>query len=266
MNVKPNIEILKEPKGFIKGIELIITIFAFATAAGFIGRFAFTVQCLVKPTDKAVQSRPVHGDFNYPFGGVTIKAYVSEDKLCKNETKVVAEEFTADVNYKSDAQYFVFTGVVSMLFVLVATAYYVFFEDRAKDATSPDVGLFSFPVVDFLVTVVLVIFWFTSSIAWAAGLSGLKKATNQDSVFNNYAACTADYKAITKCDAFEGATYGSATVSVVFGFLNFFVWGGNLWFLFKETPWHSPRSSGVKGGPVPSQEPPIQDTPSASAI
>lgn len=68
---------------------------------------------------------------------------------------------------------------------------------------------------DFLVTVVLVIFWFTSSIAWAAGLSGLKKATNQDSVFNNYAACTADYKAITKCDAFEGATYGSATVSVV---------------------------------------------------
>ena len=52
----------------------------------------------------------------------------------------------------------------------------------------------------------------------------------------------------------------------VFGFLNFFVWGGNLWFLFKETPWHSPRS-GTRGGneSVP-QEPPIQDIPPASAI
>ena len=125
----------------------IITIFAFATAAGFIGRFTFTVLCQVKPSDKAVQSRSVHGDFNYPFDGVTIKAYVSDKKLCANETKELTEKLTSDINYKSDAQYFVFTGVVSMLFVLVATAYYVFFEDRAKDATSPDVGLFSFPVV-----------------------------------------------------------------------------------------------------------------------
>ena len=51
------------------------------------------------------------------------------------------------VDYRSDAQYFVFTGVTSMLFVLVATGYYVFFEDRARDATSTDVGLLSFPVV-----------------------------------------------------------------------------------------------------------------------
>jgi len=37
--------------------------------------------------------------------------------------------------------------VVSMLFVLVALVYYVLFEDREKEATSTDVGLFSFPVV-----------------------------------------------------------------------------------------------------------------------
>ena len=51
----------------------------------------------------------------------------------------------------------------------------------------------------------------------------------------------------------------------VFGFLNFFVWGGNLWFLFKETPWHSPKRSGVKGAEIP-QEAPHQDTPPASSI
>ncbi|KAG2468695.1 SYPL1 protein, partial [Polypterus senegalus] len=27
---------------------------------------------------------------------------------------------------------------------------------------------------------------------------------------------------------------------VIFGFLNLILWGGNCWFLYKETPWHKP--------------------------
>ena len=61
----------------------------------------------------------------------------------------------------------------------------------------------------------LVIFWFTSSIAWASGLSGLKKATSADSIFKAYQPCHNDYKYATGCDSFDGATYGAATVAVV---------------------------------------------------
>lgn len=250
LNEKPNIEILKEPKGFIKGIELIITIFAFSLVAGFIGRFAFDVKCKGNPA-----SFNVHGDFPYPFDDVKIYA---TSPNCQNMSTKELNSLSEKVDYQSDAQYFVFTGVTSMLFVLVATGYYVFFEDRARDATSTDVGLLSFPVVDFVFTILLVVFWFTSSIAWAAAVSGLRNATNQESVFKNYVACTTN-----PCESFEGASYGAPVVAVLLGFLNVFVWGGNLWFLFKETPWHSPRSSGVKGGEIPQQDPPHQDTPSA---
>ena len=59
------------------------------------------------------------------------------------------------------------------------------------------------------------IFWFTSSIAWASGLSGLKTATNADSVFKQYPSCSAAAARITKCDLFDGATYGGVTVAVV---------------------------------------------------
>jgi len=216
--------------------------------AGFIGRFAFDVKCKGSPAFN------VHGDFPYPFDDVTI--YTTTP--CENMTTTGLKNLSEKVDYRSDAQYFVFTGVTSMLFVLVATGYYVFFEDRARDATSTDVGLLSFPVVDFVFTILLVVFWFTSSIAWAAAVSGLRNATNQESVFKNYVACT-----INQCVSFEGASYGAPVVAVLLGFLNVFVWGGNLWFLFKETPWHSPRSSGVKGGEIPQQDPPHQDTPSA---
>lgn len=113
--------------------------------AGFVGNFQFKVNCVVKPQDPA--SRPVEGKFYYPFKGITMYSVPDGEKNCANETDTFAKQDTLDMNYMSEAQYFVFTGVVSMLFVLVALVYYVMFEDRAKEATSTDVGLFSFPVV-----------------------------------------------------------------------------------------------------------------------
>ena len=111
---------------------------------GFVGNFQFNVNCNVRLAKSDIASYPVKGKFYYPFKGITVYTVPDGQPICANETKASAE---LDMNYKSEAQYFVFTGVVSMLFVLVALVYYVMFEDRAKDATSTDVGLFSFPVV-----------------------------------------------------------------------------------------------------------------------
>ncbi|XP_012657130.1 synaptophysin-like protein 2 isoform X3 [Otolemur garnettii] len=39
---------------------------------------------------------------------------------------------------------------------------------------------------------------------------------------------------------------------VLFGFINFFLWAGNCWFVFKETPWHGQgqdQSQGPSQGP-----------------
>ena len=112
--------------------------------AGFIGRFAFHVNC-----KGSSNSFNVHGVFSYPFDDVRIQ-FTTFTTPCENVTSKELNQLnklSEKVDYQSDAQYFVFTGVTSMLFVLVATGYYVFFEDRARDATSTDVGLLSFPVV-----------------------------------------------------------------------------------------------------------------------
>ena len=37
----------------------------------------------------------------------------------------------------------------------------------------------------------------------------------------------------------------------LFGFINFFLWAGNCWFVFKETPWHGQAQA---QGQAPSQE------------
>lgn len=38
----------------------------------------------------------------------------------------------------------------------------------------------------------------------------------------------------------------------LFGFINFFLWAGNCWFVFKETPWHGQGQDQDQGqGPSP---------------
>ena len=54
------------------------------------------------------------------------------------------------------------------------------------------------------------VFWFTSSIAWAAAVAGLRNATDWESVFKNYIPCK-----IYQCESFEGASYGAPVVAVV---------------------------------------------------
>ena len=118
----------------------VITIFAFATVAGALGHLEFLVNC----SGGNPRTRQVNADFSYPFK--SMRVYASTKTPCTNETGIATKE-TLPLGYKSEAEYFVFTGVVSMIFVLVAATYYLFFEDRAKDATATDIGLLSFPVV-----------------------------------------------------------------------------------------------------------------------
>ncbi|XP_031566347.1 synaptophysin-like [Actinia tenebrosa] len=251
-NKNPNINILKEPRGFIKIIEVAIAIFAFSTTVGYHGHFDFSISC-----NKTVA---VHtgADFSYSFNEISY--YFSDNiklPVCKNVSSLDVR--TLPLNYKSESEYFVFVGVTCFLYAIGATLYYMFVENQDHDAASTDIGICNFVIVDFVITVVYVIFWFTASIAWAAGLDGLKDATSSGKTSLQYPACRS-----YNCNPSTGSTYGALNVSVVLGFLNFLVWCFNIWFLFKETPWHSPRNPTN----IPGNDPDAvtQETPPASSI
>uniref|UniRef100_A0A8C7E6H5 Pantophysin n=1 Tax=Naja naja TaxID=35670 RepID=A0A8C7E6H5_NAJNA len=44
---------------------------------------------------------------------------------------------------------------------------------------------------------------------------------------------------------------GSLNVSVVFGLVNMILWGGNAWFVYKESSLHKPDSNSPKSGFYP---------------
>ncbi|XP_028398147.1 synaptophysin-like [Dendronephthya gigantea] len=241
MNRNVNCAVFKEPRAFIKILEIGVAIFAFSTTAGYYSEYI--VNSKLTPGGKCANQTynetlfKVEGKFQYPFDDDMI--YISYLHVIKNCTDFNKDKVHLDVatKHKSEAQFFVFTGVLSFLYCLLACIYYAAFENHAENMYSTDVGRCSWVVVDFLVSVVITIFWFAGSVAWAAGLPGLKDDTDPKTYTDHFPLCKGSFTCTTEREP----NYATLKVSVILGFLNLFVWLGNLWFLFKETPWHNPR-------------------------
>ena len=71
--------------------------------------------------------------------------------------------------------------------------------------------MFSTPLQDFLISVLITIFWFAGSAAWAAGLPGLKDDTDPDTYIGKSALC----KGILTCSVDKEPNYATIKVSIV---------------------------------------------------
>jgi len=80
----------------------------------------------------------------------------------------------------------------------------------------------------------LALFWLAGSSAWSNGTSALKDSTDpvmlQKICIENKQACT-----------FQTESFSKLNISLLIGFLNFFLWASGLWFLYKETVWFQGR-------------------------
>lgn len=100
----------------------------------------------------------------------------------------------------SDSQFFVATGVLSMLYCLFIIAVYGFIDQMYKD--KPE-----FPMADFILTTLLAIFWLSGSAAWSNGTSALKSMTDIDLAVH----CSDAYKNCT----YLRSSFSSLNISLV---------------------------------------------------
>ncbi|KAJ9583410.1 hypothetical protein L9F63_022245, partial [Diploptera punctata] len=190
----------------------IFSICAFATTTGFSSYVELLVNCNAHPTFRL--------EYSYPF---RLDHVPSQSASMCNRT----DDIHLIGDFSSDAQFFVATGVLSFLYCIVITVVYVMF-----DAMYQSNGLL--PLADFFLTVTLAVFWLSGSAAWANGLNGLKGTTHNiihTSQCSNF------------CYRMNMGSVTELTISVILGFLNFFLWASDLWFLYKETPWFKLKQS-----------------------
>nr|XP_056712166.1 synaptophysin [Euleptes europaea] len=212
--------VFKEPLGFVKLLQWIFSIFAFATCGSYSGEFRLSVEC----ANKSESDLSIDVEFSYPF---RLHQVYFDAPACKGHE---TEKVFLVGDYSSSAEFFVTIAVFAFLYSLAAMVVYIFMQDKYRENNKG-------PMIDFVVTAVFTFMWLVSSCAWAKGLSDVKMATDPDVVIEGMKVC--EEKANTCKEIREPVTSGLNT-SVVFGFLNLVLWLGNLWFVFKETGWTTP--------------------------
>lgn len=206
---------LKVPLGFIKALQWFFSIFAFSTCGSYSGMFRMAVEC----KNRTESDLSIQVDFEYPF---RLHQVYFDAPTCQDQN---SERLFLVGDYSSSAEFFVTVGVFAFLYSTAALGVYVFFYDKYKENNKG-------PLIDLGVTAVFSFMWLVSSAAWAKGLSDVKTATDPDRVTTLISACGAD-GAI--CREVHDPVMSGLNTSVAFGFINLILWGGNLWFVFKET-------------------------------
>ncbi|XP_013785623.1 synaptophysin-like [Limulus polyphemus] len=212
-----NLQILKQPLGFLRAIQFIMSIFAFATTSGFSTHTSFKIDC-GNETFKQVDL-----NFGYSFKLSHIPITVED---CKGNVSIVKLPW----DFSSSAEFFVATGVLAFLFTLLALVIYIF-------CSSYYINNQLVPICDLATSVVLSVLWLSAASAWAHGVNYVKYYANPENVYEFVNACSGD-----KCETTYTGNYASLNVSLIFGFGNFLLWASSLWFVYKETKFHQEPS------------------------
>ncbi|XP_004571490.1 synaptophysin-like protein 2a isoform X2 [Maylandia zebra] len=212
---------LKEPLGFIRVLEWVFSIFAFATIGGYTGTTHLTVSC---PDG----DQPVEAFFAYPFR-LAMKPYCLPPSCNGSCTETYLQG-----DFSSSAQFFVCVGVFAFLYCTATLIVYLGYRSVYLQTSRG-------PVIDLLLTAAFAFLWLVSSSAWGKGLTDVKYATDPNRLV----------QLCTSCKAGEFPSMGRLNASVIFGFLNLILWAGNCWFIYKETPFHkvpAPPTTMQEGG------------------
>jgi len=196
------VQSLTEPRGIIRILQFIFSIVAFATTTGF--SVTLDGNCNSNPISKP------HSVYEYPF-------IINDNDICDKRQIIL--------NVSSDCQFFVATGVLSFLYCILIIFVYV-----AKDELYQSRKML--PKADFIITLILAVFWLSGSAAWSNGTSQLKFVTDVNALTKACELCT-----------FTIGSFSKLNISLIVGFLNFFLWASNLWFIYKETAWFPKPSS-----------------------
>lgn len=233
-------EPLKEPRGFLRLIQWFIALLAFATCCDFSLQFGFTIVCV----DSTVGPFHYNTTTSYPFRPDHNKEIHYQSPVCNGNDTKENKTFTFPGDFSSDAQFYVFTGVMVWLYSTASLALYLFYSGLYTDEQK------NYPKIDFILAAFIAFIWLAAASAWANGFLNLKSIAHGNTwIYTNPSPCEReendDFRdvSIASCEAITVGGFGKANASILFGFLNCFLWASNTWFLYKETAWYRTRNN-----------------------
>lgn len=230
---KLNINVLKEPRGFIRILQVLFAIISWSTTATFSTTTLLQVDC----PDGA--NFPIDYKISYPFD--LTKVVVSAPFNCTDDTNLVDDIFPID--FSSTAMLYTLISALSLFYAIGCIVYYALFSIKYQN--DPLV-----PMVDFCITFLFTILWTLIACTWLLNVTDLKHYTHPN-YFKDFLNICSDPD--SHCQPSSPGKWSSLTASIICGFTCVVLWLGSSWFVFKETTLHRKPEYVSAAGAAPAQ-------------
>ncbi|KAL7031581.1 hypothetical protein ACKWTF_007065 [Chironomus riparius] len=201
----------QEPRGVMRIFQLVFSVWGFFAVRGFTLTLGMDCQ-------ERIYQRTYEIEYPFEFGEHICRRKIDFSKT-DNSTAFVS------VDASAGATFFAITAVLALLYAIFIIFVYTYLDEMYK--SKPE-----FPMADFALTGILAFFWLIGTLGFNSGGSAMKKTFDED-----YLGRTC-YQCVPKVSSFT-----DLNIALLIGFLNFFLWTSDLWFLYKETAWFQNRGA-----------------------
>lgn len=226
--------LLKEPRGFIRILQVLFSLMAWSTIAGFTTTSILEIYC--PDSGKYTAEYKI----SYPFDLRSTE--VNTPYNCSTDDTELATD-TFPIDFSATSMLFVLVCVISFIYASCAAGYYCLLGHKYENDPLA-------PVLDLSLTFVITVAWFIITCTWALNVSDLKHYTHPTYFRQHLAVCSTDSDA--NCQPANPGKWSSLVVSIVCGFTCSIMWLGSTWFIFKETSLHKKpqyQAGGQQGVP-----------------
>lgn len=159
-----------------------------------------------------------------------------KDQIVVNTCPGINNTYNHVSSLSGSPQFFVMTGVLSLIYASISLLGYLLFSSTYESIPV-------LPVADLIITAILALFWFIASSSFSSGVSLLKSTATYDNL--KQALCPIQFLNLAGAVCLPSSTdlpsWRALNVGLVSGFTSFFLWVAGLWFVYKETHFHTPR-------------------------
>lgn len=247
--------VFREPRGMVRWLQLLFSIIAISTVADFNTKIGIEITCPIPATAPANSSvAPNNANATSSTTSTTTVAPLNQAEIklltlnvqypfdfsqqgpIVNDCKGYNFSYNHNPSLNGSPQFFVMTGALSMIYVVVSLTVYLLFSNTYESIPV-------WPIADLVIAGILFLFWFIASSSFGSGVTLLKSTVLYESMEQVLCPNTFKMVAGAGCKQIEMASWKSLNIGLVSGFTEFFLWGTGMWFVYKETNFHQPRDS-----------------------
>lgn len=236
-NIQQNLNtrvVFKEPRGMIRWVQLLFALIALYTIVNFETNVGVQMDCATKivvngtvTNDYQHNNKTLSLNVSYPFdfAGQTLTS------TCINSSL----QYKHPYGLNGSPEFIIMTASLSLIFGIGSLVIYLLFSNIYHSIPI-------LPVVDLITTALLALFWLISSFSFSFGVQLMKYTINFQAL--NQTLCQSPYPkpddiTLTCTPNPEFASWSSLDIGIIAGFTSFFIWLGGIWFVYKETHFHT---------------------------